>query len=366
VDFFLCGDVMTGRGIDQVLPHPSDPRIYEPFARSALAYVGLAESASGPIPRPVDFSYIWGDALEEIDARAPDFRLVNLETSVTTANDPAPKGINYRMHPANIPCLQVARIDCCALANNHVLDWGSAGLLETLDALSRAGIATAGAGATRAAASRPAALSRPGGPGRALVFSFGCPDSGIPEEWAATETRPGVNLLPAASSASAAAVASLIRAAAAPGDRVIVSMHWGPNWGYAVEPSHRDFAHRLIDAGLVDIVWGHSSHHFRGIEVYRGRLIIYGCGDFINDYEGISGHEAYRPELAVAYFASIDDSSGVLSGLEMAVFRSRRFRLERAGSQESEWVRQVLAREGRKLGTSADVVGPNRVALRWS
>jgi poly-gamma-glutamate capsule biosynthesis protein CapA/YwtB (metallophosphatase superfamily) len=365
VDFFLCGDVMTGRGIDQVLPHPSDPRIYEPFARSALSYVALAESANGPIPRPVDFTYVWGDALAEIDARAPDFRLVNLETSVTTSADAAPKGINYRMHPANVPCLQTARIDCCALANNHVLDWGSAGLLETIEALSRAGIATAGAGATKTDATRPAALTLPGGRGRALVFSFGCPDSGVPEEWAATEARPGVNLL-SPSPAAAAAVGSLVGAAAAPGDRVVVSVHWGPNWGYGVEPSHRDFAHRLIDSGLVDVVWGHSSHHLRGLEVYRGRLIIYGCGDFINDYEGISGHEAYRPDLAVAYFVSVDDRSGSLSEVNMAVFRRRRFRLERVGREDAGWVREVLDREGKRLGTSARVVSPNLVRLRWS
>ena len=100
ITIFMCGDVMTGRGIDQVLPHPSDPRIYEPYVRDARGYVELAENVSGLIPRPVSFSYIWGDALDEWERVAPDVRIINLETSVTTSNDYwQGKGINYRMHP---------------------------------------------------------------------------------------------------------------------------------------------------------------------------------------------------------------------------------------------------------------------------
>jgi hypothetical protein len=133
IELFLCGDAMTGRGIDQILPHPSKPRIYEPAVSSALGYVGLAERANGPIPYPVDFSYVWGDTLAELRARAPDRRIVNLETSITTSEEALPKGINYRMHPRNVACLQAAGIDCCVLANNHVLDWGIPGLLETVE-----------------------------------------------------------------------------------------------------------------------------------------------------------------------------------------------------------------------------------------
>ena len=83
VTLFVAGDVMTGRGIDQVLPHPGNPRIVEPFSRSALDYVELAERANGPIPRPVNFAYIWGDALAVLEAAAPDMRIINLETAIT-------------------------------------------------------------------------------------------------------------------------------------------------------------------------------------------------------------------------------------------------------------------------------------------
>ncbi|HEX9877896.1 MAG TPA: CapA family protein, partial [Gammaproteobacteria bacterium] len=146
VTLMLCGDVMLGRGIDQILPHPSSPVLYEGYVRSALDYVALAERTNGPIPRAVPFSYVWGDALDELDRRKPDLRIINLETAVTRSDRPELKGINYRMNPANLPCVGAAGIDCCVLANNHVLDWGREGLLETLDAVKQAGIKTAGAG----------------------------------------------------------------------------------------------------------------------------------------------------------------------------------------------------------------------------
>jgi poly-gamma-glutamate synthesis protein (capsule biosynthesis protein) len=176
---FLGGDVMPGRGIDQVLPHPSDPRLVERSIASALDYVRLAERANGPILRPVGPAYIWGEALEELDRIRPDARIVNLETSVTTSDQPWPKGINYRMHPANIGCLAAAGIDCCVLANNHVLNWGRAGLQETLATLAAAGVRTAGAGATRETARAPAVIEVQGR-GRVLVFGFGARSSGIP------------------------------------------------------------------------------------------------------------------------------------------------------------------------------------------
>jgi poly-gamma-glutamate synthesis protein (capsule biosynthesis protein) len=106
VTVFLCGDVMTGRGIDQILPHPSDPQTYGACVSDARTYVRLAEEVNGPIPRPVELPYIWGDALGELQHVAPDARIVNLETSVTRSEEPWPKGINYRMHPANVGCIR--------------------------------------------------------------------------------------------------------------------------------------------------------------------------------------------------------------------------------------------------------------------
>jgi len=135
----LTGDVLTGRGVDQILPAAGDPRLWEPYAASAEDYVALAEATSGPIPQPVDFSWPWGDAMQVLDELAPDLRIVNQETSITSSDDFQPaKAVLYRMHPGNVACLTAARLDACALANNHVLDFGIGGLEETLDVRARA------------------------------------------------------------------------------------------------------------------------------------------------------------------------------------------------------------------------------------
>ncbi|WP_397543979.1 CapA family protein, partial [Roseovarius salis] len=155
---FLAGDVMLGRGIDQILPAPCDPRIHEHHVRSALGYVELAERRAGPIPRGVDPGYVWGPLPGDLDRRACDLRVVNLETAITRGGTPAPKGINYRVSPQNAVALCAAGIDACGLANNHVLDWGTAGLVDTLDTLDRLGVGRAGAGRTAQEAARPLSL----------------------------------------------------------------------------------------------------------------------------------------------------------------------------------------------------------------
>jgi len=365
ITLFVCGDVMTGRGIDQILRHPGDPQIYERHAKSARLYVEIAERVSGPIPRAVSPEYIWGDALAELDRIAPAARVANLETAVTVRDTPWPdKGINYRMHPANLSCLTVARIDCCVLANNHVLDWGPEGLVETLDTLHDAGIRTAGAGLDAAQAAAPASIALPGG-ARLLVFACASVDSGVPAEWAARAARPGVCLPEDLDAASADAIAGQVRALSRPGDLVAVSVHWGSNWGYQVGRGQREFARRLIDSGVVHLVHGHSSHHPRPIEVYRGRPILYGCGDLINDYEGIGGSEAYRPELALMYFPVFDAASGRLSRLSMEPVRMRRFRLERATMAEARWLAQTLSRESAAFGTGIDCDASGELRVSW-
>ncbi len=361
---FLCGDVMTGRGVDQVLPHPSDPRLCERYMTSALGYLDLAEQANGPIPKPVDLAYVWGDALAELERARPDARIINLETSVTTSGDCAPKGVNYRMHPQNVGCLNAAKIDCCVLANNHVLDWGEAGLLETLDSLRRAQIKTAGAGRNGDEAAAPAIIEV-ADKGRVIVFSFGSPTSGIPPSWAAASRRPGINLLSDFSTRSARQIARQVGAVKGANDVVIASIHWGGNWGFEIPREQSRFARMMIDEAGVDIVHGHSSHHAKGIEVYRDRLILYGCGDFLNDYEGITGYEAYRDDLSLMYIAGFDPAHGRLEELEMTPLRIKNFRLNRASQHDARWLRDVLNREGRKLGTAVRLEADDRLRLGW-
>jgi poly-gamma-glutamate capsule biosynthesis protein CapA/YwtB (metallophosphatase superfamily) len=365
VRLFLCGDVMLGRGIDQILPHPGDPTLQEPGIGDARTYVALAEQANGPIPRPVPFPWPWGEALGVLQAAAPDVRVVNLETSITQRGEPAAgKVVCYRMHPANLPCLATARPHVCVLANNHVLDFGREGLAESLDALATAGLATAGAGRDLAAAQQPAPVDVKGD-GRVAVVAFGTTSSGIPPSWAATPARSGVDLVGELSAAQAAKIAARVRQTTRASDLVVASIHWGSNWGYEVAAEQVGFAHGLIDGGI-DVVYGHSSHHPRPVEVYRGKLILYGCGDFINDYEGITSHTAYRHDLRLGYFAAVKAGSGDLEDLWMMPLQAWRLRLQRASHTDAAWLQAVLDRESRRFGTRVELRQDGMLALRWT
>lgn len=218
ITLFLCGDVMTGRGIDQILAHPVDPQLHESYVRDARDYVKLAERVNGPLTSPAEPSYIWGDALQVLADARPDLRIINLETSITTSDDYLPKGINYRMHPGNSGVLTAANIDCCVLANNHVLDWGYDGLRETLNTLDRVGIRQAGAGLNLKQAVLPA-IFEIAGKGRVLIFAYGSTTSGIPYDWEASSARPGINVLPDLSDATADRIKNSVAAVRQPGDR---------------------------------------------------------------------------------------------------------------------------------------------------
>ncbi len=356
---FVCGDVMTGRGIDQILSHPSDPVLFEPYMTSAIDYVRLAEAWAGDIPQRVAPEYIWGDALAAVDAAAPDLRIINLETSITADGAPEPKGINYRMHPDNTPALAASRPDACVLANNHVADWGADGLTDTLDALAARGLAYVGAGRNAEEAARPLSLAV--NEARLRLFAVACPSSGTPEHWAAGPDTPGVHFLPDTSTTSFERLARHIAAHSTPEDIVMLSIHWGGNWGYEISERHRDFAHALIQHAGVDVVYGHSSHHPKAIEVHRGRPILYGCGDFLNDYEGIRGHESYRPDLVLGYVLDID-TKGALTRLEMLPFRLHKLRMNHAADEEIEWLRARMDRECRKFGRGVRL-GDGRLVL---
>jgi poly-gamma-glutamate capsule biosynthesis protein CapA/YwtB (metallophosphatase superfamily) len=365
VTLFVAGDLMTGRGIDQILPHPSRTQLFEPSVRSATTYVELAEKHSGPIPRHADVDYVWGEALDELKRAHPDVCLVNLETAVTTSEEAWPhKGIHYRMHPANVPCLTAAGLDCCVLANNHVLDWGYAGLSETLSVLHAAGIRSAGAGHNATEAAAPAVIELWNGV-RVLVFALGFASSGVPSEWAATEERAGINWIPDLSDRTVARIAHQISRYRRSTDLCIASVHWGGNWGYHISRTEREFAHRLIDTMSVHLVHAHSSHHVKGMEVYHSKAILYGCGDLLNDYEGIGGYETYRGDLALMFFPTLD-ASGNLMRLEMTPTQTHRFQIHRAPSDAAAWLAQTLNRECASLGTSVIQEADGRLQLRWA
>jgi poly-gamma-glutamate synthesis protein (capsule biosynthesis protein) len=356
---------MTGRGIDQILPHGGDPSLREPAVTDARVYIRLAERLNGPIPRPVPYTWPWGEVLAVAKHMAPDVRLLNLETSITEHGDfAAGKSVHYRMHPDNIECLTVVRPDVCVLANNHVLDFGVPGLVDSLGVLSQAGLRYVGAGLDAPEAERPVVTDVAKG-GRVITVAAGMPSSGVPRHWAASQDRPGVAVVIDLSRGAATELARRAVAPKKPGDVAVASLHWGSNWGYAVDRDQVRFAHWLIDAGI-DLVHGHSSHHPRPIEVYRGKLILYGCGDLVNDYEGIGGYEHYRDELRLLYFASLEPDTGQLTALQMVPLRAEKMRLERAARDDAEWLRARLEHASGGFGTRIDTAADGVLNIRMA
>lgn len=228
---------MTGRGIDQALPNPGNPRLRESFVHDARDYVALAEQVNGPIARPVGFSYVWGIALEVLDDLKPDARIINLETSIATSND----------------------------------FWPDKGIQGT-----RAGVRFR-----------------------------------LRDEWDSTRL---------VSWREQARHQHVVRAICTSGRRY----------------------------GHVD---GHSSHHAKGMEIYRARPIVYGCGDLLNDYEGISGHDHYRGDLSLLYFVMVDSEKHEVSSIQIVPAQRCRFRLVEASADDAQWLAKILDRAGREFGT---------------
>ncbi len=358
----LAGDLMLGRGIDQAFPTSCDPRIYERFVGDARDYIALAEERNGPISKPISPAHLWGDAAAARERHAPDLAFANLETAVTTYPDPWPgKAIHYRMHPDNLACLTAFGWDGVSLANNHVLDWDVAGLEETLRRLDEAGLPYVGAGRTAEGAAEPwrAELKDRS----VAVLAYGSPDSGVPDDWAAGARSPGVSLLPDFAETTVDSLIDDIEERTEPDEVVTVSVHWGANWGWEVPAAHRRVAHRLIDEAGVDVVHGHSAHHPRPLELYRGKLILYGCGDFVNDYEGIGAHEAYRGDLAVLYLADLDAGEGTVDRLVMEVFQIHRFGLRAASEADAAWLAETLNGEAPVGPGEIELAGEHRLVV---
>jgi poly-gamma-glutamate synthesis protein (capsule biosynthesis protein) len=300
-----------------------------------------------------------------LEQAAPDLRIINLETSITKSDDFwKNKGINYRMHPKNICSITAAKIDYCSLANNHVLDWGYPGLTETLKTLKRVNVKTAGAGRNLREAKAPAVMDIEG-KGRVIVFSYGLRTSGIPFSWAAGEDRPGVNLLKGLFAKTVRRIKEEVHEMKQRGDILLVSIHWGSNWGYHIPREQIEFAHKLIEDAGVDVIHGHSSHHAKGMEVYKDKLIIYGSGDFLNDYEGIGGYEEFRGDLALMYFVRVDPSTGKLLQLQITPMQIKHFKLNRASRADVLWLRDTLNREGKRLGTRVELNEADTLTLKW-
>lgn len=264
----LAGDVMLGRLVSQVI------------------------RAKGPL-------YPWGDVLPLV--READLSLVNLECVIAESGQPfTPRRVFYfKAHPEAIEVLTLAGIDYVTLSNNHALDFQSLALLETIRHLDEHGIAHAGAGRNTEEASRYALLEARGIKVGVVAFADHF------QEYAATESRPGTNIIPiAVDERYFHRVRGSIEAVLAAGaDLVVFSIHWGPNMRHVPPRDFKDFAHAVMDAGA-DIFHGHSAHVFQGIEIYKGKPILYDTGDLIDDYYVDEKHKNDQQLLFLIYATS--------------------------------------------------------------
>lgn len=224
-----------------------------------------------------DPAYPWGDTLPVL--RQADIRFANLECVLADGGTPVMgKAFHFRSDVKNVKSLRSAAIDVVSLANNHVLDYGVNALREMLPALDQHGILRAGAGMDAEAARQPAV--RRVGPTAVGFIAFTDNEPG----WEATPRSPGIHYVPVdAGDQRVTDLLELVRRTKGRVQLLIVSAHWGPNWGAAVPTAHQSLARALINAGA-DVVFGHSAHIFRGVEIYKDRPIIYSAGDFVDDY----------------------------------------------------------------------------------
>jgi poly-gamma-glutamate synthesis protein (capsule biosynthesis protein) len=227
--------------------------------------------------RPPEFP--WGDVVSLF--HSSDWRFCNLECVVSdlVPDRLPPKTFHFRSDARNVAVLQAAGVDAVSCANNHGLDFGRGAMLDMLRILEDAGIAHAGAGSNLEEARRPALTTTRGGTRVALIA---CTDN--QPDWAAGALKPGVFFVPAdVDLADASGLLGLVDKTRRVADLVVVSLHWGANWGYEPEAGHRELARALVELGA-GVVFGHSCHVFRGVEVYREAPIVYSAADFVDDY----------------------------------------------------------------------------------
>ncbi|KAL4451871.1 hypothetical protein ABPG75_007533 [Micractinium tetrahymenae] len=303
---------------------------------------------------PGQLERVWGDTLPLLRggmARPGEGQLVaaNLECAVTDEEKKDEKEFNFRLSPANAAALTNAHLAFVSLANNHSLDYREAGLAETQRVLHASGIVYAGVGRPAEAAA-PALLERAG-----LKLAF-LSYSDHYDRWAATDDRSGINYIDPEGFSEATLAAQLAAAREAGADLVVVFIHWGPNWRWLPSAAIRRLGRAFIDCGA-DIVFGHSSHHIQGIEVYRQRPIVYGAGGFVDDYRL---DEDFRNDLGFLYCCHISD--GIPAELELVPTRivhtgqssgQPRYLSEvrTATKRDARWLRSRLRELCRVLGT---------------
>jgi poly-gamma-glutamate capsule biosynthesis protein CapA/YwtB (metallophosphatase superfamily) len=311
----LMGDVMLGRRVAEALNYHMGPE--EP----------------------------WGGVMALLDAA--DLRIINLECAITDNEQPwtrTAKVFHFRTPPSAIETLRTARIDACSLANNHTLDFEEQGLLDTLEHLDAAGIRHAGAGRNQEEAVDPAILIVPGEhTHRVALLAF----TDNEPSFAAGLDRPGTNYLPVSLRPEVLRrverAVSDVREVGV--DTVLFSNHWGPNMVQRPKEIFRRFARAVIDLG-VDIYYGHSAHVFQGVEIYRGKPILYDTGDFIDDY---AVNRKLRNDWSFLFRVSVEE--GRLERLDLIPVKLSYARVDLATGGEREIILDRMEYLSAEMGT---------------
>lgn len=316
VRLLLGGDTMLGRNVDETIAtrgisHPLDPLVDR--------------------------------------TRAADLVFVNLECAITphdTRYAGPKKAFYFCAAPHAVDVLQHAGVDLVSLANNHALDAGEQGLADTIDILDDAGIAHAGAGRTLAAASQPAFVEHEGV--RIGVLAY-CDHQA---DFAAGEEKPGIRYVDVEAPETGDVLADEVVALASDVDCLVVAMHWQPNWAPYIEPTYRSLARTLVDAGA-DVIWGHSPHHFQGVEWIGASAVLYSTGDLVDDYAVDPSYRNDRQLLFEVVLTQQRVERVRALPLELDVARTAP-----AGDEAREWIVRRFAQFCRQVGSRIEVDEP--------
>jgi poly-gamma-glutamate synthesis protein (capsule biosynthesis protein) len=282
------------------------------------------------------YAYPWGNMIDELSKN--DFNLANLETTFTESTRPVPKVFNYKSHPNNVQSLIEGSVDVVNIANNHILDYGLEGLIDTLRVLDCAGIKHVGAGMNAEEAAWPVIIEKKG----IKIGIIGYTDN--EPTWKAGINKPGTNYIEIGNDNER--VQEAIKQLRPHVDVLIVTIHWGPNWQLRPSQEFVDFAHQVIDAGA-DILHGHSAHHIQGIEWYKSGLILYQTGDFVDDY---AIDPVMRNDLSFLFVVDIEDQH--IKSLILIPTRIDTMKVNKAAGKDYDLAVNRISRLSKELATS--------------
>lgn len=278
--------------------------------------------------------YPWGDLIPLL--KTADLRIINLENTFTRSEQKVPKVFNFKSDPRNVQALKEAHIDVVSLANNHSKDFGDEGLLDTLKTLHKADIKTVGAGKNLKDARAPVIIKKNG----IKIGILGATDN--ESTWLATRAQPGINYFTVHDLDQLLADIKKLKKRA---DIVIVSLHWGPNMRERPTQPYIDAAHKIIDAGA-DIIHGHSSHNFQGIETYKNKLIFYDVGDFVDDYRV---DPKLRNDWSFLYMITV--SKDGIKQAQLIPTKIERMQVNKANGSEKDKIIHRMQTVSKEFGT---------------